>query len=410
MNYLYSRIIGILAIILILGCNSQYNSYEYDIPDHIGSLENLTVIPKNVEPTHTVGLTREMVFESSDQIFINLINYYDIDDFGRVYIAQNPPAELALYVFQPDGQFLGSLSREGSGPGEFRRISDVLIQGDSLYVYDNSLKRVSVFSIETLSFHRTIVLSEEGKQSESIFQGLREVSLKSVRNDGALLMRSVRALSLTTSDDSRTSEYFYRGSDGNVIPEITLSLKDPYYFTSNKEPGPGHTLPFTTAFTRRSLISATESGFIYTAWSEDFLIKQYDSYGNYLQSFYYPIEKSVLEQSEFISGVAGQEARRILRNEELPETWPALHALVTDDEDRIWIATITDSDSHFKWWVLNSDGDVIARFTHPGKRSTNSGEFDPSIIIKNDFFYTVERNPTTGEQRVVRYRIEIMDS
>jgi len=161
-------------------------------------------------------------------------------------------------------------------------------------------------------------------------------------------------------------------------------------------------LPFTMPFTRNSLVSIDREGNFYTAWAEDFLIKVYDKEGNYKQSFYYPSEKPSLLLDEL---EINSERQRVLNRYELPETWPALHTMELDDEGRLWVATITESDSTFQWYVLGNDGEILARFQLAGKREYRSVMSDPLIRVHNGYFYSREVIHQEGIDRVIKYKI-----
>lgn len=64
---------------------------------------------------------------------------------GRIVIANGGTQELRFY--SPDGGYLNSAGGEGEGPGEFRRMGWMQrLAGDSLFVHDYGLRRISVFS------------------------------------------------------------------------------------------------------------------------------------------------------------------------------------------------------------------------------------------------------------------------
>jgi hypothetical protein len=46
-------------------------------------------------------------------------------------------------IFGPDGRVSRQLGRDGEGPGEFRRLSTTLLQGDTLLIFDASVRRVT---------------------------------------------------------------------------------------------------------------------------------------------------------------------------------------------------------------------------------------------------------------------------
>lgn len=79
---------------------------------------------------------------------------------GRIIVANRGSSELRIY--DPEGRHLHTVGREGEGPGEFRNIGDLwLYRGDSLAVYDVSLRRVSVFDVRP-AFVRSVPIVSPG--------------------------------------------------------------------------------------------------------------------------------------------------------------------------------------------------------------------------------------------------------
>ena len=83
----------------------------------------------------------------------------------------------------------------------------------------------------------------------------------------------------------------------------------------------------------------------------------------------------------------------------LPRTWPVLTFMKIDDQDRLWVATVVKNMNVYQWWVLNTNGKLIARFNWPRSK--------PIKVIKNGNIYTRETDTTTGMSKIVRYRIEM---
>ncbi|MDR8393825.1 hypothetical protein NC796_21915 [Aliifodinibius sp. S!AR15-10] len=84
---------------------------------------------------------------------------------------------------------------------------------------------------------------------------------------------------------------------------------------------------------------------------------------------------------------------------DLPDRWPALHTMLIDDENRLWIATIVDDREVYRWWVLSEEGKLLARFDWPRDH--------PIEDVKNGNLYSVETSEKTGERNVIRYRIHL---
>jgi hypothetical protein len=88
-----------------------------------------------------------------------------VDSTGRWFVSSLRTsiggATRLLGVYDKGGRFLRLLGRPGRGPGEFENPASVAIgAGDTLYVTDHSLKRVSVFS-RSLELVRTVTYDDE---------------------------------------------------------------------------------------------------------------------------------------------------------------------------------------------------------------------------------------------------------
>lgn len=65
---------------------------------------------------------------------------------GRIVVANGGSGEIRF--FDAEGRYLRSAGRSGSGPGEFRRLSSVIADGDSLLAFDGQQARVSIFDLQ----------------------------------------------------------------------------------------------------------------------------------------------------------------------------------------------------------------------------------------------------------------------
>jgi len=136
--------------------------------------------------------------------------------------------------------------------------------------------------------------------------------------------------------------------------------------------------------------------------SEEFLIKMFAYNGDYIRAFYIPLEKKTLTRDELLNmyGDVGKATQNLLQNAELPETWPALGDILMDDQNRLWVSTIPESDNlTYEWFVLQDTGDLLVKFRWPGNRSIEK--------IKNGYLYARETDESTSIQTIVKYRIEM---
>ncbi len=63
-----------------------------------------------------------------DSVFFGVINEAVSDDAGRVYLLDEQLSQ--VWIYSPEGRLVGTLSREGDGPGEVRQPQDCFFLGD----------------------------------------------------------------------------------------------------------------------------------------------------------------------------------------------------------------------------------------------------------------------------------------
>jgi hypothetical protein len=104
-----------------------------------------------LDPVLTLGGTSSRAMLDAE---LNLVTR---DSRGRYYVANGESP--TVWVFGADGALVSRLGREGAGPGEFRRPTAVVAgPSDSLYVFDASLSRMTVFAPD-LAFARATALA-----------------------------------------------------------------------------------------------------------------------------------------------------------------------------------------------------------------------------------------------------------
>lgn len=389
-----------ISIILLIGCTDTniQNTNTDNIPVYIKRLENLKSISLvEKEVPYTIEFKKQKTFGSIDSIFIEFASLMAVDNNGRVFLGESLPNSRTIYVFDKDDGFITKIGNRGRGPGEFLSISNMKIFNQKLYVLDKKLYRISVFLLEDFNLSHTISLSmEEIRKIKNLENSIPEDAFY-IFNENLFLTDFSSPRPVNQDDGTRTDDYYFMDNRGELVSNKILSLKKPYFFTSNEKPGPGFILPFTAPFSRSSLIDVTNDGTIFTSWTEDFLIKVYDEKGIYQRAYYYPYKKSDLSKDRVISSF-GKGRQEILNEKELPNTWPALHQMVLDDKNRLWVFTITDSDTTYKAWVLNKEGEPLATFDWPGNRLTRRLYNANNMFIKDGYLY--ERN--IGDDREVK--------
>jgi hypothetical protein len=115
--------------------------------------QRITVDPSPSCPECKLELQRIVILPIAED-YIPL-GVWAVDGKGR-WFTVTKAADGRVGVYDKAGRFLQFLGRRGRGPGEYENVQTVAIgPGDSIYVNDNALQRISVFS-PSLKYVRSI--------------------------------------------------------------------------------------------------------------------------------------------------------------------------------------------------------------------------------------------------------------
>ncbi len=399
---------GVLAI--LCSCSVQEPA---KIPERIRKLKNLIVTLADAKPIYQINLKKDRIYGETNKVIIGVLGDFAVDDSGRVFMGDGQ--QKTIDVFEPDGRYLTHIGRKGRGPGEFEVSPAINITSNRLYAVDYMTFRISAFSLDSLELVQTmnINMSDKDKIKTLNHYYLGELIPENNGKFLACFLKFVRKFPNVSGVEIDTiyQRYYPLNKKGRFIPKQILKLKQRPYVT---RPYYGQTvLVDGYPFLAKPVVVVSDSDLIYTANSEDFLIKVYDSKGKYRRSFFCPYKKVTLTKTAAIESISALYGHSSLNQRELhykiesnnyavrhltlPQTWPALYDMKIDSHDRLWIATIVNSKKVYQWWVLNQNGKLLTRFTWPRDK--------PIEVIKNGYIYTKETDATTGIQKVVRYRI-----
>lgn len=373
-----------------------------NLPEYIRNMENLHVYSIHKPSIDTVVFEKEGSFGSNENVFIEgHIFKVAVDTHNRVYIEGFLPGQVTIYVFRSDGTYLTSLGGYGKGPGEFLIISDMAIQNNNLVVFDRLQQKISFFSLNDFTLKSEAILNQKLIKDNELL-GLQYVKNLFLLNEKKILMGF---RSNFNSNKNRQILYYNVLWNGKVQPGIILEQQRyKVYETDMQRNNKGYIItPFRLPVNRSSLIAVSANGTIYSAWSENFLIKIFNTHGEYQRAFYYSLQNKPFSLSKL---ELGSTKSQILANASVPKTWPVLHTMFLDDRNRLWVFTIAKSDSTYMGWILNKRGELLAKFKWPGKRYRRIPGLKPLMMVKNGYFYTLERNLDKGIERIVKWKIK----
>jgi len=367
---------------------------EIDIPEEIAALENLQVVEADAEPVSSLEFFQEAVYGDTENVIIGQMGPFFVDHLGRVYIIDY--SQNVIHAYGPDGTYLAQVGREGDGPGEFRRINAVRMDDEHLHVMDTSAMRFSRFALETFKFVDNISIPFEVEPAGGFISYPGSFNL--LRNDRYLIHFGTGYTSIMDDSEAEPKEQgrVFNGNTGKfeegTVYEFPISEA-----IVHREGGSMSVM--STDYKRRSELSVNGNRFVH-GWSEDLLFRFYDIDGTYRQAVWQPYEKPALDRNKILSQYADREEpwRGMIRNDEMPDTWPAFRTLLLDGKNRVWAALFTDDEETYSWRVYNDEGEFLATFTWPRSKVIHE--------VKNGYIYTRETDEETGLQQVVRYRIE----
>ena len=350
------------------------------------------------EQLSEINLTKTQTFGDTQDVLFDRMGLVDVDDKNRVYISERAMGNRTIHVFSQDGSYVTNVSRQGNGPGEFRTLGYLNTPNDTLFLFDSFHHRLSTFVIgsDSSTYHFTESSNINVKSSPKIEEvGDKKVEKAFVFDNGEMLVGM--ADPPVPNDQERAIFYYQLDAEGKLIQQERLFEQNA--ITIFKTEANSFSVTMQLPFARRPLIAVSQDGIIFKAWSEDFKIDVLNTSGQKLRTISVPFKNALINKSEVLEWYeSNKNFYQAVQNASFPERWPALNALLVDDQNRLWVSTIVENLDVYEWWVLTQTGDVITRFTWPRDK--------PIQAVKNGYLYTKEEDDN-GIEEVVKYKINI---
>lgn len=289
----------------------------------------------------------------------------------RVYLLL--PQEHRVAVFSEDGSIVGSIGREGDGPGEFSFPVEIGFVGDSLWVLDPRAQRINYF--HNLEF----VNSEASNRPRDVHPERRPREVAVLEGGGVLMVTDSQSPidppvtttpslilvqgeghpdTLATYSTDHTAGFIIRRFRGEIA--MMRSFPQPFTFAGLWAVSPGGTQ---VALVDQDRISSgsDESSFGVTALRPT---------GDTVYSTRIPFPTMAIPSSHVeavLSELGGdnftdEEVREALF---LPTHYPPVSAVLIADDGSVWIGREALPVSPLVWNVLSPDGEWIANLTTP---------------------------------------------
>lgn len=318
-------------------------------------------------------------------------------------IVEDPQA-LMYSVFSSNGELVATVGSRGKAPGEFEDMSGLVVgPGDSVYVFDGSSRRLSVFDPSHRFDYSTVVEQGPGggRGLARLFSFSIPTKLIGVIGAGYIIQYESLLLPLAdlidlTSDTESSAFLVNRLGETARKPIARLPGRELIHTTSGQE-----TVVLERPFGRSFLFRTNADGFLYSGWNESIDIEKRDANGRLhgrINRRHSPVYVT-LEDIAITMEKMSLTAKRLVRESDLPETMPAFETFIVDDHGRVWLQqdlSRIESDSVATWSILNPQGQIIAETQLPASVTLQ--------VVRSGRAYGNGRD-STGAPFVVAYRI-----
>lgn len=389
------KTISLTFLVLVLcACTSRP---DVQLPEEISSLDNLVKFSADSEPLTQVQLIPETVYGDTEDVLLGDWLSVHVDSRGRVFIGDS--RETVIHLYNPDGTYNRQIWRSGEGPGEYQNIGPMRSDENYFYHYDNRSRRLTKYDINSFVVAGDVELRIEWDDEEAFFRSVRTFYL--IGADDEILVQLGMGFRAGRPDIDLSQ----REMQGYLFNLETGTFSDQRVFTFPASEALVHfgndgSLAVTSVPYKRSSVARVNNGQIIHGWNEHFLFRFYDMESNYRRAVYYDYPNPPLDRNEVLKLYEGRGEpwEGMVRNDDMPETWPSWSGFLMDDENRLWVERRTTDPDLTEFHLLDESGELLAVLPWDAANRVQH--------IQNGYLYSLEENED-GLREVVKYRIEM---
>ncbi|MEX1122358.1 MAG: 6-bladed beta-propeller [Balneolales bacterium] len=338
----------VVMIITLAACSSQddtMTSLSENLPDTTSISFNIVTAVTHADENYFSGFREVMLTSNHDLV---------IQD-GRKQI---------LLWFDSDGNFIGTIGREGRGPGEFTDIRHVLMApGDTLHVFDRNNARHQIFAIRDENWtqvRETPLRMDFSEEMNSYFPS--DVYLM----DGELIGRFRNNIGIRDTTTMYHQWFSHINTDMKPVNGEKHMLQPLQEAVVIRENSSVVTIYFSESF---QLFTQIEPGtnLIHTVRNDDAVIRMFDIEGNELRTISLPREVVPIDESsqkEYLSQLRqfyDNNTARLAESKYLPHQ-PFVKQFILDDRGRYWVMINRKDKSKPNWFVVDQEGHMLGGF------------------------------------------------
>lgn len=391
-NFIYASMIGLLLLSTACGKKSR-SGFSVETKDGIEYAYN-SETPLNQDAT--VVFEEDLSIEPEDEngnIRIYSPTRFSVDENGNIFICDY--RDSSVKVFDPQGQFVRTIGRKGSGPGEFETVGRVYCLPDGkLMMLDFGLRRGSLFSNDGrfISSHKFL------KSGYNMFFFTKSFY---VREETIVEMDPTPKGWKTTLF---IKAYDYQGKEIFSYGEFKESQSDLV------DEG-GRKFTYSRPYDVASVLAGDQNNkWLYHCLSDQYLVEVFNQEGRLIRKIDRPYERIPVTETDkkrYLDGFRGSSEKDLAlieKNVEMPKLKPVCNRMLVDDESRLWVELNEKKEENGQtltaYDIFDEDGRYLYKIwaeIAPGLSENN--------LFKNGRMYSMERNEETGDRILKRYRM-----
>ncbi len=380
-----------LSVLLIpVACSKKPDSAaRVEVIDGIEYVHN-TGTP--LHPDRSVTFEEELSIGGEKYDMLSQPMRFIVDDEDSIFISDYQ--DQAIKVFDPEGEFIGSIGRKGEGPGEFTYLgSQTFLPDGKLLAMDSMAMRLNLFDPGgtcLASYHWTHRPGRLLYATESTC-----VMAEYVFGEG--------------KDPMAERKLFVKKFDfeGNEILNFgEFRTEEMKTYTESRSGGGGIMLGISVPHSPHSIFIADQaSERLYHCVNDEYLIEVFDGDGNVFRRFdrpYEPLPFTGEDAKEFRSRYDNnrQEGlKKMVQGMAMPAVKTVTPQMLVDDRGNLWVETYEQREGEDKVFtaydIFNPDGYYEAKVWVDVK---------PEILV-NGKIYRMHTDEETGYRFVKRYRL-----
>lgn len=295
-----------------------------------------------------------------DTIFFSWITGLDVHADGRIIVADR---ETAVYAFSDAGHLIRVIGGNGKGPGEFESIDGVSVgPGDSLFVLDSDLGRLSAFEPETHQLAYTVPVAGNSRSEPWELLGVTDAGFLIEYSSAFWAPGSGEGLGL---DEERRAIVNLVNKRGAIVKDSVISLPDHEKIVNASGGGISvASMPFGRTYS----YDVGADGLLYSGWSDAIDIAMSTANGSTQGTIRRNHEAVPVTQEDidvYLADVSDF-GKQMIASADLPKTMPAYETFTVDDQGRVWVKGYSTKDAPTTTWsVLSKEGAVVAEAVLP---------------------------------------------